>query len=58
MVDVLAPLSRPLEEEERLPDELVAELRKGELLGLTIPQESSGALWRPSAPKNGGALSA
>lgn len=43
--DVLDPLSVPLETEERLPDELVAELRRGEFFGLTIPTEYGGHGW-------------
>lgn len=43
--DVLDPLSVPLEEEERLPEELVAELRKGEFFGLTVPAEYGGKGW-------------
>ena len=43
--EVLDPLSTPLEEEERLPDELVAELRRGEFFGLTIPTEYGGQGW-------------
>ncbi|GAB4250965.1 MAG: acyl-CoA dehydrogenase family protein [Thermoleophilia bacterium] len=43
--EVLDPLSVPLEEEERLPDELVAELRRGEFFGLTIPEEYGGRGW-------------
>lgn len=43
--DVLDPLSRPLEEEERLPEELVAELKKGRFFGLTIPKEYGGQGW-------------
>ena len=43
--EVLDPLSVPLEEEERLPDELVAELRRGEFFGLTIPKEHGGQGW-------------
>ncbi|MCJ7796421.1 MAG: acyl-CoA/acyl-ACP dehydrogenase, partial [Thermoleophilia bacterium] len=43
--EVLDPLSTPLEEEERLPDELVAELRRGEFFGLTIPKEYGGQGW-------------
>ncbi len=43
--EVLDPLSVPLEEEERLPDELVAELRRGEFFGLTIPKEYGGQGW-------------
>ena len=43
--NVLDPLSKPLEEEEKLPDELVAELKKGRFFGLTIPQEYGGQGW-------------
>jgi len=43
--DVLNPLSVPLETEERLPDELVAALKKGRFFGLTIPQEYGGRGW-------------
>ncbi len=43
--EVLDPLSVPLEEEERLPDELVEELRRGEFFGLTIPPEYGGQGW-------------
>jgi alkylation response protein AidB-like acyl-CoA dehydrogenase len=43
--EVLDPLSTPLEDEERLPDELVAELRRGEFFGLTIPKEYGGQGW-------------
>ncbi len=43
--EVLDPLSTPLEQEERLPEELVAELRKGEFFGLTIPKEYGGQGW-------------
>jgi acyl-CoA dehydrogenase len=42
---VLNPLSEPLEEEERLPDELVEELKKGRFFGLTIPKEYGGEGW-------------
>jgi alkylation response protein AidB-like acyl-CoA dehydrogenase len=42
---VLDPLSKPLEEEERLPEELVAELKKGRFFGLTIPKEYGGEGW-------------
>lgn len=42
---VLDPMSKPLEEEERLPEELVEELRKGQFFGLTIPQEYGGQGW-------------
>ncbi len=43
--EVLDPLSTPLEDEERLPEELVAELRRGEFFGLTIPKEYGGQGW-------------
>ena len=43
---VLNPLSEPLEKEERLPKELVSELRKGRFFGLTIPKEYGGQGWR------------
>jgi alkylation response protein AidB-like acyl-CoA dehydrogenase len=43
--EVLDPLCGPLEEEERLPDELVEELRRGEFFGLTIPKEYGGQGW-------------
>jgi acyl-CoA dehydrogenase len=42
---VLDPLSKPLEEDEKLPEELVAELKKGRFFGLTIPQEYGGRGW-------------
>jgi alkylation response protein AidB-like acyl-CoA dehydrogenase len=42
---VLDPLSKPLEEDEKLPEELVAELKKGRFFGLTIPQEYGGQGW-------------
>ncbi|HPD60691.1 MAG TPA: acyl-CoA dehydrogenase family protein [Thermodesulfobacteriota bacterium] len=42
---VLNPLSEPLEKEERLPAELVSELKKGRFFGLTIPQEYGGQGW-------------
>jgi acyl-CoA dehydrogenase len=42
---VLDPLSKPLEEDEKLPDELVTELKKGRFFGLTIPQEYGGQGW-------------
>ncbi len=44
---VLNPLSTPLEEEERIPEELVEELRKGRFrfFGLTIPKEYGGEGW-------------
>ena len=43
--NVLNPLSKPLEDEEKLPDELVAELKKGRFFGLTIPAEYGGQGW-------------
>lgn len=43
--NVLNPLSAPLEDEERMPDELVAELKKGRFFGLTIPKEYGGQGW-------------
>ncbi|MDX1709323.1 MAG: acyl-CoA dehydrogenase family protein [Desulfobacterales bacterium] len=43
--NVLDPLSKPLEEDEKLPDELVAELKKGRFFGLTIPKEYGGQGW-------------
>ena len=45
--NVLNPLSVPLEEEERIPDELVKELRNGRFrfFGLTIPKEYGGEGW-------------
>lgn len=43
--NVLNPLSGPLEDEERMPDELVAELKKGRFFGLTIPKEYGGLGW-------------
>lgn len=45
--NVLNPLSEPLEEEERIPDELVDELRSGRFrfFGLTIPKEYGGEGW-------------
>jgi acyl-CoA dehydrogenase len=43
--NVLNPLSKPLEDEEKLPDELVAELKKGRFFGLTIPEEYGGQGW-------------
>src|SRR5665811_645804 len=43
--EVLDPLSRPLEEEERLPEELVTELKRGDFFGLTIPEEYGGRGW-------------
>ncbi len=42
---VLDPLSGPLEEEERIPEELVEALRKGRFFGLTIPKEYGGQGW-------------
>ncbi|NNG06960.1 MAG: acyl-CoA dehydrogenase [Desulfobacteraceae bacterium] len=45
--NVLNPMSTPLEEEERIPDELVEELIKGRFrfFGLTIPKEYGGEGW-------------
>jgi len=43
--NILNPLSKPLEDEEKLPDELVAELKKGRFFGLTIPEEYGGQGW-------------
>lgn len=43
--NVLNPMSGPLEDEERLPKELVEELRKGRFFGLTIPKEYGGLGW-------------
>ena len=43
--NVLDPLSKPLEEDEKLPDELVAELKRGRFFGLTVPQEYGGRGW-------------
>ncbi|MBC8177589.1 MAG: acyl-CoA dehydrogenase family protein [Desulfobacteraceae bacterium] len=45
--NVLNPLSVPLEEEERVPEELVEELRNGRFrfFGLTIPKEYGGEGW-------------
>ena len=40
--NVLNPLSKPLEDDEKLPDELVAELKKGRFFGLTIPAQYGG----------------
>ena len=40
--NVLDPLSTPLEEEERIPEDLVNELKKGRFFGLTIPKEYGG----------------
>jgi len=42
---VLNPLSEPLEEEERLPEKLVEELKKGRFFGLTIPKDYGGEGW-------------
>ncbi|MFH0813870.1 MAG: acyl-CoA dehydrogenase family protein [Pseudomonadota bacterium] len=42
---VLNPLSEPLEEEERFPEALVEELKKGRFFGLTIPKEYGGEGW-------------
>jgi len=44
---VLNPLSEPLEKEERIPEELVEELRNGRFrfFGLTIPKEYGGEGW-------------
>jgi acyl-CoA dehydrogenase len=42
---VLDPLSKPLEEDEKLPDELVTALKKGKFFGLTIPKEYGGQGW-------------
>jgi len=44
--NVLNPLSKPMETEERIPEELVAELKKGRFFGLTIPQEYDGQGWK------------
>ncbi|SPF40725.1 Acyl-CoA dehydrogenase [Syntrophobacter sp. SbD1] len=41
----LNPMSKPLEDEERLPYELVEELRRGRFFGLTIPKEYGGEGW-------------
>lgn len=45
--DVLDPLCSPLEEEEKLPDALVEELKHGRnrFFGMTIPQEYGGLGW-------------
>lgn len=45
--NVLNPMSGPLEEEERIPEELVEELRNGRFrfFGLTIPKEYGGEGW-------------
>ena len=43
--NVLDPLSKPLEEDEKLPDELVAELKKGRFFFFSIPQEYGGQGW-------------
>ncbi len=45
--NVLNPLSEPLEKEERIPEELVEELRNGRFrfFGLTIPKEYGGEGW-------------
>jgi alkylation response protein AidB-like acyl-CoA dehydrogenase len=45
--NVLNPLSGPLEEEEKIPKELVEELRNGQFrfFGLTIPKEYGGEGW-------------
>ena len=45
--NVLNPLSVPLEEEERIPEELVEELRNGRFrfFGLTIPKKYGGEGW-------------
>jgi alkylation response protein AidB-like acyl-CoA dehydrogenase len=45
--NVLDPLSEPLEEEERIPEKLVEELRNGRFrfFGLTIPKEYGGEGW-------------
>ncbi len=45
--NVLNPMSTPLEEEERIPDELVEELRNGRFrfFGLTIPKAYGGEGW-------------
>jgi alkylation response protein AidB-like acyl-CoA dehydrogenase len=45
--NVLNPMSTPLEEEERIPDELVEELRNGRFrfFGLTVPKEYGGEGW-------------
>jgi alkylation response protein AidB-like acyl-CoA dehydrogenase len=45
--NVLNPMSTPLEEEEKIPKELVEELRNGRFrfFGLTIPKEYGGEGW-------------
>jgi acyl-CoA dehydrogenase len=43
--NVLDPLSKPLEEDEKLPEALVAELKNGRFFGLTIPEEYGGQGW-------------
>ncbi len=43
--NVLNPLSAPLEEEERIPEELVEALKKGRFFGLTIPKQYGGQGW-------------
>ncbi len=45
--DVLDPLSEPLEEEEKIPENLAEELRNGRFrfFGLTIPKEYGGEGW-------------
>ncbi len=45
--NVLNPMSTPLEEEERIPKELVEEIRNGRFrfFGLTIPKEYGGEGW-------------
>ena len=45
--NVLDPLSEPLEEEEKIPEELAEELRNGRFrfFGLTIPKEYGGEGW-------------
>ncbi|MGD9124332.1 MAG: acyl-CoA dehydrogenase family protein [Desulfarculaceae bacterium] len=45
VAEVLDPLSKPLEEEEQLPEKLVKELRAGRFFGLTIPKEYGGLGW-------------
>ncbi len=47
VANVLDPLSAPLEDEERIPDALVEELRHGRFrfFGLTIPPEYGGEGW-------------
>ena len=39
------PLSEPLEEEEKFPEELAKELKNGRFFGLTIPREYGGEGW-------------